>query len=281
MRGPLSSLGCSTARFPVNSAARSAPIAGSLRPGRVTGPLSRPWRRAGKRAVLQACPTPRLSRSNGVRARRGAGRQTLLSTHSIGAIPPYGVAHWRSRLGFQTQDPRCQIPNSSPQFPSAGCIPAQARRGQARCWAHSIRLAGRIGTTQSAIARLESGTITPTVETLSSLADLVGLRFEIAPDSGLTAHDIRDRKPTLQDLRARRHEILRIAATRGARNVRVFGSVARGNADAASDVDIAPTRAAEGQHPLWDPSGGWTSSRTLVGSRSLGSLRISVGHSRR
>ena len=52
-------------------------------------------------------------------------------------------------------------------------------------------LASRIGTTQSAIARLEGGSITPTVETLSRLADVVGLRFEIAPSSGLTAHDIR------------------------------------------------------------------------------------------
>jgi hypothetical protein len=44
---------------------------------------------------------------------------------------------------------------------------------------------------------------------------------------------------TLQELRAtKRDEILRIAARRGARNVRVFGSVARGESDAASDVDF-------------------------------------------
>jgi predicted nucleotidyltransferase/DNA-binding transcriptional regulator YiaG len=99
-------------------------------------------------------------------------------------------------------------------------------------------LAARIGTTQSAIARLEGGTITPTVETLSRLAEVAGLRFEIAPSSGLTAHNLTVRKPTLQDVRARRHEILEIAARHGARNIRVFGSVARGDADANSDVDI-------------------------------------------
>jgi ribosome-binding protein aMBF1 (putative translation factor) len=44
-------------------------------------------------------------------------------------------------------------------------------------------LATRIGTTQSAIARLEGGTITPTVETLSRLADAVGLRSEQRADS--------------------------------------------------------------------------------------------------
>src|SRR5216684_1776924 len=79
-------------------------------------------------------------------------------------------------------------------------------------------LAARIGTTQSAIARLESGTITPTVDTLKNLADVVGLRFEIAPNSGLTARAVKKSKPTLQDLRARRHEILEIAARYGARN---------------------------------------------------------------
>jgi predicted nucleotidyltransferase len=39
-------------------------------------------------------------------------------------------------------------------------------------------------------------------------------------------------------LKIKREEILRIAAQHGARNVRVFGSVARGEADAESDVDF-------------------------------------------
>ncbi|MGD0771198.1 MAG: nucleotidyltransferase domain-containing protein [Candidatus Solibacter sp.] len=44
---------------------------------------------------------------------------------------------------------------------------------------------------------------------------------------------------TLQELRERRREeILRVAARRGARNVRVFGSVARGDNDDKSDVDF-------------------------------------------
>lgn len=51
---------------------------------------------------------------------------------------------------------------------------------------------------------------------------------------------------TLADLRDRRRDILRLADTHGAYNVRVFGSVARGEADDASDidflVDMAPGR---------------------------------------
>ena len=44
---------------------------------------------------------------------------------------------------------------------------------------------------------------------------------------------------TLEALRAeRREEILRLAKRRGARSVRVFGSVARGEAKESSDLDL-------------------------------------------
>ena len=44
---------------------------------------------------------------------------------------------------------------------------------------------------------------------------------------------------TLDTLRAeRREEILRLAGRRGAHNLRVFGSVARGEADENSDLDL-------------------------------------------
>ncbi len=42
----------------------------------------------------------------------------------------------------------------------------------------------------------------------------------------------------LDDLRRRRDEILGYAASHGARNVRVFGSTARREADNGSDVDL-------------------------------------------
>jgi len=43
---------------------------------------------------------------------------------------------------------------------------------------------------------------------------------------------------TLEGLRARRREILKVAASRGARNVRVFGSLARDEARLDSDIDF-------------------------------------------
>jgi hypothetical protein len=46
------------------------------------------------------------------------------------------------------------------------------------------------------------------------------------------------RPHTLRDIRARRDAILDVAARRGARNVRVFGSVAADRATVGSDVDF-------------------------------------------
>jgi predicted nucleotidyltransferase len=42
----------------------------------------------------------------------------------------------------------------------------------------------------------------------------------------------------IQALREKREEILQIAAKHGARTIRIFGSIARGEADAASDLDL-------------------------------------------
>lgn len=43
---------------------------------------------------------------------------------------------------------------------------------------------------------------------------------------------------TIESIKAKRDEILRIAARHGAFNVRVFGSVARGEAGPTSDLDL-------------------------------------------
>jgi len=120
-------------------------------------------------------------------------------------------------------------------------------------------LAARLGTTQSAVARLERGSVSPTVETLRRLADSLGVTFQVTPRAGLTIRSSRRGKVkgsgavgasggaarapsrrglSLEQLRARREELLEIAARRGARNVRVFGSVARGEAGPGSDVDF-------------------------------------------
>jgi uncharacterized protein len=51
--------------------------------------------------------------------------------------------------------------------------------------------------------------------------------------------------PSLKEIREKRQEVLRIAARYGASNVRVFGSVARGDAIETSDVDLLVDMARE------------------------------------
>jgi len=44
------------------------------------------------------------------------------------------------------------------------------------------QLAAALGTTQSAVARLETGQTKPTVDTLCKLASVLGIRFTITPE---------------------------------------------------------------------------------------------------
>jgi len=56
-----------------------------------------------------------------------------------------------------------------------------------------------------------------------------------------------------QRIQAKRREILRIAAAHGARDVRVFGSAARGDSGPNSDVDFLV--AVQPEHSPWFPAG--------------------------
>ena len=80
-------------------------------------------------------------------------------------------------------------------------------------------------------------------------------------------------------LEEKRQEILRIASEHGARDVRVFGSVARGEADRESDVDSSWSLSPEGLS--WTSAGcRWTSSPSrLPGGRS-DRTRPQIAHTR-
>jgi uncharacterized protein len=68
----------------------------------------------------------------------------------------------------------------------------------------------------------------------------------------------------LSHLRDRRREILKYAASHGARNVRVFGSAATGNAGASSDVDLLVEM--EPGRSLVDLVGLWQDLQDLLGT---------------
>jgi len=74
---------------------------------------------------------------------------------------------------------------------------------------------------------------------------------------------ILDDIPTLENLRARRDEIIALAAKRRAFNVRVFGSVARGDATPESDIDLLVKF--EDGASLYDLSGLWQDLCELLG----------------
>lgn len=99
-------------------------------------------------------------------------------------------------------------------------------------------VAARVGIDEAELAHLEAGIGGIGVALLCRLSDALGLVFEIAPGTGLTARSARPRGLTLADLHARREELLAIASRHGARDVRVIGSVARGQARPDSDVDF-------------------------------------------
>jgi len=64
-------------------------------------------------------------------------------------------------------------------------------------------------------------------------------------------------------LRAKRDEILQLCAKYGVRNVRVFGSVARGDADEQSDIDLLVEFDTE--RSLLDHAGLWLELQELLG----------------
>jgi hypothetical protein len=66
-------------------------------------------------------------------------------------------------------------------------------------------------------------------------------------------------------LKEKREEILRIAARHGARNVRVFGSVARGEADVQSDIDLLVEF--EPDRSLLDHAALWLELQELLGCK--------------
>jgi len=117
---------------------------------------------------------------------------------------------------------------------TAGALIHEARR---RAKLSQAALGRRAGVTQSVVSAYESGGRQPSLPTLRRLVDATGFELGVrisAPPSRLR----RLTGPLGQRVRDRRGEILRIADSHGASNVRVFGSVARGEDSADSDIDL-------------------------------------------
>lgn len=112
------------------------------------------------------------------------------------------------------------------------------REARRRARLSQTDLARRAGVAQSVISAYESDRREPGLRTLVKLIGATGhqLALELipAPRNQLGLPDTR----LGRRLRRHRRALMEIAARRGARNVRVFGSVARGEDTDTSDIDL-------------------------------------------
>lgn len=96
-------------------------------------------------------------------------------------------------------------------------------------------IADRAGTSQSAVARYESGKSSPSASTMTRLLRAAGFELEVRLKKAHASDLSSDRA---RKLRRMRGEINRLMKSAGATNVRIFGSVARGDDQRKSDVDF-------------------------------------------
>jgi predicted nucleotidyltransferase len=100
------------------------------------------------------------------------------------------------------------------------------------------QLAERAGTTQSVVSAYESGGREPSLPVLLRLIAATGHALEGALVDADPPRPAPLSGPLGRRVRRRRREILVLVGDCGARDVRIFGSVARGTEKADSDIDV-------------------------------------------
>ena len=117
---------------------------------------------------------------------------------------------------------------------AAGALLRKARR---QTGLSQVELAMRAGVTQSVISAYESGHRQPAIPALAALVDAAG--YELVMDVRRQPRRLgRLSGPVGRRVRRRRHDLIAAAAAHGVRNLRVFGSAARGEDRPDSDVDL-------------------------------------------
>ena len=120
------------------------------------------------------------------------------------------------------------------QTVTAGALLRQARK---RAGLSQVELAARAGVTQSVVSAYESGHRQPAIPALAALIDATGYELVL----GLRRQPRRLGRlsgPVGRRVRRHRHDLIAAAAAHGVQNLRVFGSVARGEDRPDSDVDL-------------------------------------------
>jgi len=115
-----------------------------------------------------------------------------------------------------------------------GSLLREARR---RAGLSQVELGRRAGVTQSVVSAYESGARQPSVPVLERLVRAAGCQLEITVQEPIRAQAAMP-EPVAKRLARHRRGVLEIAYRYGLSNVRVFGSVARGEETSESDVDL-------------------------------------------
>jgi predicted nucleotidyltransferase/DNA-binding XRE family transcriptional regulator len=97
------------------------------------------------------------------------------------------------------------------------------------------QLARRSGTSQAAIARYESGDSNPSTATLQRITRAAGFEVQLKLVA-VKASDLSSNRAA--KLRKQRGKINSLLSEAGASNPRIFGSVARGEDNQSSDIDL-------------------------------------------
>jgi predicted nucleotidyltransferase/DNA-binding XRE family transcriptional regulator len=120
------------------------------------------------------------------------------------------------------------------ELATAGTLLRQARK---RAGLSQAELAARAGVTQSVISAYESGHRQPAIPALWRLIEATGFELTL----GLRRQPGRLSQlsgPVGRRVRRHRGDLIAAAAAHGVQNLRVFGSVARGEDSGDSDVDL-------------------------------------------
>ena len=122
---------------------------------------------------------------------------------------------------------------------TAGAVLRQARNAAGLT---QREVAARAGVQQSVVSAYECGGREPSLATLSSLVEACGMSLEVhlgeAAPTGFGSGVVGPVGPVGRRLRRRRAAVLTIAARHGMTELRVFGSVARGQDTDSSDLDL-------------------------------------------
>jgi hypothetical protein len=112
------------------------------------------------------------------------------------------------------------------------------RDARLRARLSQTELARRAGVAQSVISAYEAGRREPSLATLTRMVNATGHTIKLdLEENEVAIRGIPD-TPIGRRLRRNRSALLAVAARHGAKNLRVFGSVARGEETSESDVDI-------------------------------------------